>query len=288
MTLNGFRKGLLNSVERVKSILANEYPNPQEIQKEFSLIANLLRQTITRLPAFACWPIDVLEIEEGENRRVINKKETLKFIVERISHYQILGYGWILSSRPSSMDSIAILSDRDKHLRTREIKTSDFIQIVEMIANDDAAIFDTLLTYTKTCLECVIKLDTIHIFKSMETLESLFDIFTLIIERNVRNLPKKAITVFHEISNSETVDLVNIQPENIEYETLFQKLLVEWQFLNMIDLQFQPYEGSFDGLNQCKVLYLCRAREDYPNISLIRIKDLLELLDNFHEMDKKM
>lgn len=287
MVLNSFRKGLLNSIERVKSILANEYPNPQEIQQEFSAIANSLRQILTRLPAFACLPIDVLEREAGENGRTNRKKETLKFLVESISHYQILSYGWIRSARPSSMESIAILSDRDKHLHTREIKTSDFIQIAETIAKDDGAILNTLLTYTIECLKCVIKLDTIHIFKEMEVMESLFDVFALIKKSETQNLPKGAITVFHEISNSESVDLISIQPEKIEYETLFGKLLAEWQFC-ILSWKFQPYEGNCVELNQCKVLYLRRVREEYPDISLIRIKDLLELLNNFHEMEKKM
>ncbi len=282
MVLDRFRDGLLKRVEKVKRILANDYSDPLEMQDELSSIAISLRHIITRLPKFACLPIDVCVIEDDEMN---HRKETLRFIVERISHYQILTFGWILSARPSSMESIVILSDRDKDLTTREIRTSEFIEIAETIAKDDAAIFKTLLTYTIECLECVIKLDTIHKFKEMEVLESLFDIFVLIQKRDTQDLPKGAITVYHEIRNSDSRDLIRIQPEKIEYEILFGKLLAEWQFHPRLK-QFQPYKGDFNGLNQCKVLGLNRVRDDYlrSSLILIRIKDLLALLNSFNEM----
>ena len=174
--------------------------------------------------------IDIIERRSNPHKIVSNM--SLNKLLDRIIHYTALSPGFVRAVRPSSMEYISIISDRDieeLNVEYRELRTDILIKFAEEIARDDRKVLKHLMNNTINLLTEDIKnsdKDRDKFF-GLKTIDCLVYVFRLIRKIGNFNLPEGNITMFF-VDELQDKNHNHLSKKDIEYSKLFEYFGQDW------------------------------------------------------------
>ena len=273
MNLESYREKLSGEICEVKRIITAADRLDHRIQVHVYCIAALLRRIMLRYPEAKSiniqteeWP---LAYHGHRGSPPGQATMSLSKLVDRILHYFEF-----VPARLKYPLGISVLSDYDSDLYSREFKLWDFIDAAQRVSEDDQWILPGVLTRTKARLN-----NSIHceqtIRENRETMDMLSDLFNLVRRIGIPKLPEGSIDIFHIEVTLPMGGPPRIRVESMEYEHLFQNLLLKWSELPVGPPAFSPQTTLKDNEVCPKVVQFESSRPEFVEI---RADDLFNCL----------
>lgn len=275
MRMKFFREKLAFEVSEATDWIHGERID-QRIQAHFYCIAALLRKILSRVERAERMTVSVRE------RGSVGPTTTREISISELNSTFIHYARFVPSLNRKQLN---VLGDEDNQLNMRELEVNDILDNARRIAEDGEVIVDGVLRYAKKQASKVSRVGVKSRVSEEETFESLIDIFDLIRELGREAWVEGSITMFSEQRSPENLtELVGIETTEVEYESLFRNLFVDWSYIPF--RQFREYENNDFGMGlRGQSVMTIESHSSYTGkqfVASIRLEDIVELL---HKME---
>lgn len=296
MVLQTFREKLSYEIKRFEEFFPYGLAALDKLQVHLYCIAILVRKIIEMLPGYEGKNVRVSEIHDPGGGEDLDM--CLKDIINKIIHYVKFSPGILMSVKPSSMEYIEIISDKEKaKIEYRELRTVDFLNIAKEIAENDRKVLKHLLPYAIENLERDMNCTDPSIISGehfgVKTRESITYAFRLIRQIGNYKLPDGSITVFFEITEGN--ESIQIEEHDVEYSDFFEHFGRDWH-ISLGNRYLETYQETCNsklegnkvitirnkiphGLNIKGIAYYEKKKHNKYNKGIIVAGNLLDILN---------
>lgn len=269
MVLQTFREKLSYEIKRFEEFFPYGLAALDKLQVHLYCIAILVRKIIEMLPGYEGKNVRVSEFYYPGKDEDEDLDMCLKDLINKIIHYVKFSPGIMMSFKPSSMEYIEIISDKEKtQMEYRELRTVDFLNIAKEIAENDRKVLKHLLPYATENLERDMNCTDPSIHFGVKTRESITYAFRLIRQIGNYKLPDGSITVFFEITEGN--ESIEIEEHDVEYSDFLEHFGRDW-YISLGDRYLETYQETYNSkLDGNKVIPIRNKIRHGPNIKGIQ------------------